>query len=239
MCLRHTRDGWKEHSKRIQRATTVRGRGLTRFRARTFLVRKGWMTPQEQRAVVGVVREIEPGFYVPKTRWGQPMRLKMNCLGHHWSARDYKYHSVRSDVDGLPCPPVPGELQELARRALIGTAYLAASDYRPYDVVIVNWYAEDGGRLGNHVDNSETKESLASGYPVVSLSLGASCVFKFGGPNRTDPYEKYVLDSGDLVIFGRSMRLAYHGVQKILPGTTPPDLGLTGGGRINLTFRLL
>jgi alkylated DNA repair protein (DNA oxidative demethylase) len=93
--------------------------------------------------------------------------------------------------------------------------------------------------LGDHSDNSESPEALASGYPVVSLSVGASCVFRIGGLERRGHYEQHVLDSGDLVIFGRSRRLAYHGVKKIIPGTTPPDLGFDEPARINLTFRVL
>lgn len=203
------------------------------------VIQKGWLPPEDQRRVVEVVQSVRPGFYTPTTRWGQPMRLRMLCLGHHWSARDYKYHPTRTDVDGLPVGPIPDELQALARRAVTETGYVAPADYRPHDVCIVNWYDEDGGRLGDHVDNSETPESLASGYPVVSLSVGASCVFRIGGLQRTDPYERVTLDSGDLVLFGRSKRLSYHGVHKVLPGTTPPGLGLSAGGRVNLTFRLL
>jgi alkylated DNA repair protein (DNA oxidative demethylase) len=201
--------------------------------------RKGFLDPDEQRRVVDVVQAISPGFYVPKTRWGKSMNLRMNCLGRHWSARDYKYHPLRVDVDELPCAPIPQELQILARRALAETKYLPAKDIRPYETCIVNWYTEAAGKLGDHVDNSESKESIASGYPIVSLSVGASCVFRIGGMERRDPYEQHVLDSGDLVIFGRSKRLAFHGVKKIVPETTPNALGLDQPGRINLTFRLL
>jgi alkylated DNA repair protein (DNA oxidative demethylase) len=202
--------------------------------------RHPFLTEDEQRRVVEVVTAIRPGFYVPRTRWGQPMRLQMLCLGRHWSARDYKYHPVRKDVDGLPCPPIPEELQTLARRALIDTQYLHRDELRPFDTCIVNRYSLDnGGRLGDHVDNSEGAEALDSGYPVVSLSVGASCVFRMGGAKRTDPYHPHTLASGDLVIFGRSMRLAYHGVSKLLPDTSPPGLGLQPDTRLNLTFRVL
>lgn len=203
------------------------------------VVRKAFLGVPEQRRVVQTVRSIEPGFYVPKTRWGKAMSLRMNCLGAHWSARDYKYHPTRVDADGLPCAPIPEDLQGLARRALLETGYLAPSEVRPFEVCVVNWYGEESGKLGDHSDNSESPEALASGYPVVSLSVGASCVFRIGGLERRGPYEQHVLDSGDLVIFGRSRRLAYHGVRKILPGTTPPDLGFDEPGRINLTFRVL
>jgi alkylated DNA repair protein (DNA oxidative demethylase) len=203
------------------------------------LIRKAFLSPSEQRQVVAITAVVRPGFYVPRTRWGKAMHLRMNCLGRHWSAKDYKYHPIRVDVDNLPCPPIPEALQALARKALLDTGYLAPPNYHPFDVCIVNLYAEDGGKLGDHVDNSEGKDALASGYPVVSLSVGASCVFRIGGTAKTDPVEQHTLDSGDLVIFGRSKRLAYHGVKKLLPGTTPPDLGLPEPGRINLTFRVL
>src|SRR3954447_17461836 len=200
--------------------------------------RQPFLTQAEQRRVVEIVTAIEPGFYVPRTRWGQAMRLQMLCLGRHWSARDYKYHPVRKDVDALPCPPIPGELQALARRALTETDYLPGKDVCPFDTCIVNRYSSaDGGRLGDHVDNSEGAAALASGYPVVSLSVGASCVFRIGGIKRTDPYQRHTLASGDLVIFGRSMRLAYHGVSKLLPGTSPSGLTLEPDTRLNLTFR--
>ena len=204
-----------------------------------FVFHKGFLSPAEQRRVVEIVSSVTPGSYVPKTRWGKSMNLRMNCLGRHWSAKDYKYHPTRVDVDGLPCAPIPDELQAMARRAVIETEYQEPRDFRAFDVCIVNQYAEEGGKLGDHVDNSEGPEALASGYPVVSLSVGAACVFRVGGLKRTDPYEKFTLESGDLVLFGRSKRLAYHGVQKLLPGTTPQGLGLQQGERINLTFRVL
>lgn len=204
-----------------------------------LLIVPSFLTPVEQQAVVKLVFAVVPGFYVPRTRWGQAMNLRMNCLGRHWWARDYKYHETRKDVEGVPCPPIPEALQTLARRALLDTGYLAEADYRPFDVCIVNFYAEGTGKLGDHVDNSESPQAIASGYPVVSLSVGAACIFRIGGLARTDPYESVTLHSGDLVIFGRSKRLIYHGVKKLLPGTTPPDLQMPEAGRINLTFRVL
>ena len=200
---------------------------------------KAFLNPDEQRRVVECVMNIRPGFYVPVTRWGKSMNLRMNCLGRHWSAKTYKYHPTRLDVDGQPCAAIPEELEALARRALVDTGYLPARDVRPYDTCIVNLYDLEGGKLGDHVDNSEGADALAGGYPVVSLSVGSSCVFRMGGLKRTDPYERHTLESGDLVVFGRSMRLAYHGVSKLLPGTTPAGLGLGDGQRVNLTFRVL
>jgi DNA oxidative demethylase len=201
--------------------------------------RKAFLTPAEQREVCVRVLSIEPGFYVPVLRNGNRMNLQMNCLGYHWSSRTYKYAKVR-DVDGQEAAPIPDFLQALVRRALRETDYWHGSgEVPPYDVCIVNFYDEHSGKLGVHADNSESRESLEKGYPVVSLSVGATAVFTIGGLDRRDPQEPHLLESGDVVLFGRSLRLAYHGVSRILRGTTPPGLGLETPGRLNLTFRIL
>jgi alkylated DNA repair protein (DNA oxidative demethylase) len=201
--------------------------------------RRGFLAPAEQREIYQQVMAIEPGFYVPVLRTGAKMNLRMNCLGHHWSSVTYKYSKLR-DVDGHHVAPIPHFLQTIARRALSETDYWHGPWEVPdYDICIANLYEETTGKLGVHADNSETRESLARGYPVVSLSIGASCVFTIGGLARKDPQVTYTLESGDLVLFGRSMRLAYHGVTKIIKGTTPNWLGLPEPGRLNLTFRIL
>jgi alkylated DNA repair protein (DNA oxidative demethylase) len=199
---------------------------------------KAFLPLAEQKQVSELVHRIRPGFYVPVLRNGNRMNLLMNCLGHHWSAVTYKYSKIR-DIDGKPVAAVPEFLNELALRALRETHYWPENDLRPYDICIVNWYDEANGKLGIHCDNSETPESLASGYPVVSLSIGATALFTIGGLSRQDPQETHRLESGEVVIFGRSKRLAYHGITKILKGTTPPELGFETPGRLNLTFRVL
>jgi alkylated DNA repair protein (DNA oxidative demethylase) len=199
--------------------------------------KKGLLTLAEQRQVYEQVCTIEPGFYVPVLRNGNKMNLRMNCLGLHWSAVTYKYSKIR-DIDGKPVAAVPEFLNEVAQRALRETHYWPENDLRAYDICIVNWYDEANGKLGIHCDNSETPESLASGYPVASLSIGATAVFTIGGLTRQEPQEAHLLESGEVVIFGRSKRLAYHGITKILKGTTPPELGFETPGRLNLTFRV-
>jgi alkylated DNA repair protein (DNA oxidative demethylase) len=185
------------------------------------------------------VLRIEPGFYVPVLRNGHKMNLQMNCLGHHWGARTYRYSKIR-DIDNREVAPVPDFLQALARRALIETDFWhGPGAVPPYDICIVNLYDEKGGKLGVHADNSESPESLEKGYPVVSLSIGASAIFTIGGRTRQDPQVPYLLESGDLVLFGRSLRLAYHGITKLLPDTTPVGLGFKSPGRLNLTYRIL
>jgi alkylated DNA repair dioxygenase AlkB len=89
--------------------------------------------------------------------------------------------------------------------------------------------------MGLHQDKDESRESLERGAPVVSLSIGDSARFLFGGLKRRDPVEKLLLDSGDAFVFGGPSRLRYHGVTRILPDSGPRHLGFEG--RLNLTFR--
>jgi alkylated DNA repair dioxygenase AlkB len=89
--------------------------------------------------------------------------------------------------------------------------------------------------MGLHQDKDESRESVAEGLPVISLSIGDTAQFLFGGLRRRDPVERIVLASGDVFVFGGPARLRYHGVTRVVGGTAPP--GLPFSGRLNLTFR--
>ena len=169
------------------------------------------------------------GFYTPIVRGGHPMSVRMLCLGRHWNARTYTYEDVRSDVDGLPAPPLPADLAALARQAGADAGFRFAPD-----LCIVNWYTS-ASRMGLHQDKDESAASIARGAPVVSFSIGDTARFLFGGHRRRDPVEKLRLASGDVFVFGGEARLRYHGVARIEPATAPP--GLPFEGRLNLTFR--
>jgi DNA oxidative demethylase len=175
---------------------------------------------------------------------GGVMSVQTVCLGWHWVP--YRYSRTADDVDGAPVKPLPGWLADLGRRA-VAEAYNdpaaeayndpaaeayndPAAAYSP-DIALINYY-DDEARMGMHADKDE--RSLA---PVVSLSLGASCVFRFGNTqSRNRPWTDVELESGDLFVFGGPSRLAFHGVPGILPGTGDPDIGLDGG-RLNITLR--
>ena len=187
---------------------------------------------ERQRAVVERCRALMDGAvpaYVPTVRGGGRMRVRMLCLGRHWNGKLYGYEETRSDFDGLPVPPIPAEFRLMAQEM----AASAGMSLEP-DICIMNYY--DGeGRMGLHQDKDEDARSIAAGVPVVSLSLGDTARFLFGGTRRRDPVEALLLESGDVFVFGGPSRLRYHGVSRILPGTAPPELGLEG--RFNLTFR--
>jgi alkylated DNA repair protein (DNA oxidative demethylase) len=169
------------------------------------------------------------GGYVPTVRGGGRMRVRMVCLGRHWNPRTYEYVSSRADYDDAPVAPVPADFVSLASRI----AAWAGFEFEP-DICLINWYGHDG-RMGLHQDKDESAASLDAGLPVVSVSLGDTARFLFGGTKRRDPVQALWLESGDAFVFGGPARLRYHCVSRIQPGTAPPSLGVEG--RFNLTFR--
>ncbi len=167
--------------------------------------------------------------YVPIVRGGGKMHVRMLCLGHHWNATTYQYEPTRADYDGLPAPPLPDGFRTLAEE--IGAAVGMMIDP---DLCILNYYDADG-RMGLHQDKDEGQRSIEAGVPVVSVSLGDTARFLFGGVRRREPVTALALESGDAFVFGGLSRLRYHGVSRITPLTAPPQLGLEG--RFNLTIR--
>jgi alkylated DNA repair protein (DNA oxidative demethylase) len=185
-----------------------------------------------QRAIVEQCRALVDGAvpaYVPVVRGGGKMHVRMLCLGRHWNGKTYKYEPTRTDFDNLPAPPLPANL-----KALAGEIAASAGMALDADLCILNYYDADG-RMGLHQDKDEGERSIAAGIPVVSISLGDTARFLFGGLKRKEPVEAIPLLSGDAFVFGGPARLRYHGVSRIVPGTAPPQLELTG--RFNLTFR--
>ena len=193
---------------------------------------KRHLSPARQRALVDACRTLVDGEvpgYVPVVRGGGKMHVRMLCLGRHWNGMTYRYEEARSDYDQLRVPPLPAEFRDLARDIAASAGMMLDAD-----LCILNYY-ESGGRMGLHQDKDESPRSLAAGVPVVSISLGDTARFLFGGLRRRDPVEALLLESGDAFVFGGPARLRYHGVSRILPASAPPELGLVG--RYNLTFR--
>ncbi|GAA2919550.1 alpha-ketoglutarate-dependent dioxygenase AlkB [Streptomyces thioluteus] len=191
----------------------------------------GWLDPPAQRRLLAACREwARPpaGLRTVRMPSGGEMSVRTVCLGWHWFP--YGYARTVVDGDGAPVKPFPGWLDALARDA-VARAYGSDGGAGPYDIALVNFY-EAGARMGLHRDSDEKSTA-----PVVSLSLGDTCVFRFGNTRtRTRPWTDVELRSGDLFVFGGPSRLAYHGVPRTLPGTAPADLGLTG--RLNVTLRV-
>jgi alkylated DNA repair protein (DNA oxidative demethylase) len=191
----------------------------------------GWLDRERQRALVTACRGWAAGP-VPMARTTLPaggvMSVRTVCLGWHW--QPYRYTRT---ANGTPMAQFPAWLGDLGRAA-VAAAYgdpVAAAAYAP-DTALVNYYA-DGARLGLHRDQDER-----AGDPVVSLSIGDTCVFRFGNPEiRGRPYTDVQLRSGDLFVFGGPSRFAYHGVPGVLAGSGDRETGLRSG-RLNLTLRV-
>jgi DNA oxidative demethylase len=191
-----------------------------------------WLDMAAQRALVTAFRRwARPpaGLRHPRVPTGHLMSVQSVCLGWHW--RPYAYSRTADDTDGAPVKPLPDDLADLARAA-VAAAYgpAAGAAYEP-DAAIVNLYAP-GAKLGLHQDGEEPSDA-----PVVTLSLGDTCVFRLAGlDRRTGPFTDVELASGDLLVFGGPSRRIYHGVPKVEPGTAPDGLGLPPG-RLSITLR--
>jgi len=180
-----------------------------------------------QHELLAAVRAVVAAapLYLPRMpRSGKPMSVRMtNCGPLGWvtdAERGYRYQATHPET-GAAWPLIP-EILLAAWRALGGYPH-------PPQACLVNFYAADA-RLGLHQDKDE--QDFAA--PVVSLSLGDTCLFRVGGLKRSDPTRSLRLASGDAVVLGGEGRLVFHGVDRILPGTSTL---LAEGGRINLTLR--
>ncbi|MEU8652169.1 alpha-ketoglutarate-dependent dioxygenase AlkB [Streptomyces sp. NPDC048737] len=191
-----------------------------------------WLDTAAQHELLAACRDwARPpaGLRTVRTPGGGTMTARQVCLGRHWYP--YGYARTVVDGDGTPVKPFPAWLGELGRRAVTDALGPEAARQAAYDIALVNHYDGDA-RMGMHRDADERSDA-----PVVSLSLGDTCVFRFGNTEtRTRPYTDVELVSGDLFVFGGPSRLAYHGVPRVRPGTAPAGLGLTG--RLNLTLRV-
>lgn len=181
-------------------------------------------------AQAGLVKDVEavvaaaPLYQPTMPRTGKPFSVMMtNCGPLGWvSDKDggYRYQGTHP-LTGRPWPEMPPLLLELWRD-VAGYAH-------PPEACLINYYTT-GSRLGSHVDADEQDAAA----PVLSISLGDESVFHVGGERRSDPKVRLTLRSGDVVVLGERARHAYHGLDRIIPGTSSL---LAGGGRYNLTLR--
>ncbi|RJT83436.1 alpha-ketoglutarate-dependent dioxygenase AlkB [Arthrobacter cheniae] len=191
----------------------------------------GWLDAGRQRELVGLCRSWASGpvpMRAVKMPNGGVMSVRSVSLGWHWLP--YRYSRTADDVGGAAVAPFPDVLGDLGREA-VEAAYGPdeGSRYEP-DAALINYY-DDAAKMGMHQDREERVNA-----PVVSLSLGTACTFRFGNTeNRNRPWQDVELASGDLFVFGGPSRFAYHGVLRTLPGTAPTGIGFEG--RLNITLR--
>jgi DNA oxidative demethylase len=194
-----------------------------------FALYPGMLDRSAQQALLEAVLAREPTapFYRPTMpRTGTPFSVQMTNMGPlGWvSDRDggYRYQTTHP-VTGQPWPDMPPALQDIWDKV---------SDYpAPPQACLVNLY-RDGARMGLHVDADEQNLNA----PVLSVSLGDTAIFRLGGPGRGGKTASFRLASGDVMVLGGPSRHFYHGIDRVLAGSSTL---LEGGGRVNLTMRVV
>lgn len=179
-----------------------------------------------QVELIEILREavVDAPFFTPvMPRTGKPFSVRMTNLGALGWVSDragYRYQPTHPET-GRPWPDIPEMVMEMWRKV---------SDYpHPPEACLVNYYS-GGAKMGLHQDRDE--EDFAA--PVVSISLGDTALFRIGGTERGGKTKTIKLSSGDVLVMGGPSRLCFHGIDRVLPGTSAL---LKDGGRINLTLR--
>ncbi|MCF1708298.1 alpha-ketoglutarate-dependent dioxygenase AlkB [Tabrizicola sp. J26] len=191
-----------------------------------FEVYPGLLSPSEQVALVEDLRQVVAAapFVSPVTPGGRPMSVRMTAAGRlGWITDRHGYRYSPVHPQGMAWPPIPPRVLSLWDK-------VTGLDRRP-DCCLVNFYGE-GARMGLHQDRDEGDFT----FPVVSISLGDSALFRMGGTDRKDPTRSLWLSSGDVVVLGGAARLAWHGIDRVRHGSSSL---LPQAGRINLTLRVV
>jgi alkylated DNA repair protein (DNA oxidative demethylase) len=188
--------------------------------------RVGYLDAAAQARLLRAIREIvaDAPLFVPRMpRSGRPFSVRMtNCGPLGWLADKtggYRYEPVHPET-GKPWPPIPQMLLDIWEDVGGGA---------PPEACLINYYA-GGAKMGLHQDRDEEDFSA----PIVSVSLGDTGLFRVGGTTRKAPTQRYELASGDVLVMRGEARLAYHGIDRIIPGSSGL---LPEGGRINITMR--
>ena len=186
----------------------------------------GFLGREAQESMVSSLREAvlaAPLFIPLMPRTGRPFSVRMTNMGSLGWVSDrngYRYQATHPDM-GDPWPAMPEQILDVWRKV---------SNYAPMpEACLVNFY-QGGAKMGLHQDKDEEDFSA----PVVSISLGDTALFRFGGTERGGKTSTVKLASGDVLVMGGKSRLCFHGIDRVHSGTSTL---LKEGGRINLTLR--
>jgi alkylated DNA repair protein (DNA oxidative demethylase) len=162
-------------------------------------------------------------LFQPETARGRKMSVRISSAGEFgWISDRRGYRYEPRHPSGVAWPPIPDRLLTLWDE-------VTGHATRP-DSCLINWYS-DVARMGLHQDRDETDIT----HPVLSVSLGDDALFRIGGAERTAPTRSVWLSSGDVLVLGGAARQAFHGIDRLRPGSSTL---LRDGGRLNLTLRV-
>ena len=187
---------------------------------------QGLLDRPAQEAMVSDIRGIvaKAPLFSPMTPYGKPMSVQMTSAGRFgWFSDRSGYRYSEQHPNGVMWPAIPPSILDLWG--------LVSGSARVPECCLVNLYRE-AAKMGMHQDRDEAE----FGEPVVSVSLGDDGLFRIGNTTRGGKTESIWLKSGDVVVMGGEARLIYHGIDKTRAGSSPL---LSGGGRINLTLRVV
>jgi alkylated DNA repair protein (DNA oxidative demethylase) len=188
---------------------------------------RGFAKPAEAELIAALRETVaQAPFRHMSTPGGHQMSVATtNCGAAGWvtDRSGYRYDGV-DPQSGKPWPAMPASFCALAEQAAADACFAGFSP----DACLINRYVP-GARMSLHQDRDEGD----FGAPIVSVSLGLSAIFLFGGLKRSDKPQRYRLQHGDVVVWGGPARLAFHGVAPLADG----EHALMGRQRINLTFR--
>lgn len=179
-----------------------------------------------QRQMVEDLRRVAEAapFVRPVTPWGKPMSVRMTSAGRcGWGASTKGYSYAPAHPSGVPWPAIP--------ESVLSVWSAVAKTERAPDCCLINYY-DAKARMGLHQDKDEADFA----FPVVSISLGDSALFRVGGTERSDSTKSIWLNSGDVAVLSGAARLAFHGIDRIKSGTSTL---LDKPGRINVTLRVV
>jgi len=148
-----------------------------------------------------------------------------NCGDYGWVSNENRYlYSDHDPISHKAWAPMPKNLKQLAFNAASAVGY---TNFVP-DSCLINQYLI-GGKLGSHQDKNERDFS----QPIVSVSIGLPAIFQIFGDTRSGIKAQLPLFDGDVMVWGKSARLIYHGVKTLSADPLNPKRQQ----RINMTFR--
>lgn len=199
---------------------------MTQINLNGCIIHKGYLSREAQERMVADIRQVveKAPLNSPMTPWGKPMSVGMSAAGKYgWFTDKKGYRYIDAQPSGAPWPAIPATIASLWDE-------LVSSKRQP-DCCLINYYKEKA-RMGLHQDKDEANFD----WPVLSISLGDSALFRVGGLKRNDPTKSIQLESGDVALLSGEARLAFHGIDRIKFGSSTL---LKQGGRINLTLRVV